>query len=193
MKFRLRQHLYDREHGAAAEQAALAAGRTRRVTNVQLPELDSDAIYVSKLVALAADVPWETESLVLQTARATPSFHHLPWFDVVRVRRATGGFQGRQPEAFARLLLLFKYGDLQLAYVKWFEPNPGTGTDLLASWGCKRVRYQMLRDHARSGRSEYHCSVIDIASIISREYCCRDYSDSSGMAHHISSFVRIQG
>jgi hypothetical protein len=194
LPLRLREHLHDRQHGEAAERAAAATGRRQRADSIQLPELelDRDTILHSTFGVLAADCSWEPEHTVLLTVRATARHCHRAKYDVVKVRRATGRYQGRQSEEFAQLQLLFLFEGQQLAYVRWYEASPGRSQDVLAEYGCQRVRFKTVKD-PRTKKQIPDCTVIPLASIISREYCCRDHSDEAGGAYHISSCVRLQG
>lgn len=89
-------------------------------------------------------MPWLAPDLALfQTVHAAADFTTAPWYDSVAV-------QGTDGETwYAKLLLLFRWGQEQLAFVQWYQTDVRPATqknDLLVKNGCLKAR--LVRDYA---------------------------------------------
>lgn len=155
---------------------------------------------------LAADVPWNDESLVLQTIRASPSFHGRPWYDSVAVKQAADdeqeaaarGRQGatsrkrrsRQQQgadevAYAKLLLLFaadlpdrmgNISTMQLAYVQWYQVVQEES--VLCKAGAVALSWDMVNDPVRRDVAGRtpRCGIVHLSSILRREYIVQNHA-----------------
>jgi hypothetical protein len=147
----------------------------RKYNRTQLPLLGFDRVRVHRSGVLAADCPWEQDSLLLQTIRATPSFYGKPWFSSVAVLESTGSSSTKV--AYAKLLLLFE-AQLepgrwqQLAYVQWYkavkEPSH------LTKHGAVALAVETGYDPAQKVQAP-RCGVIPLSSILRTELVVPNY------------------
>jgi hypothetical protein len=65
---------------------------------------------------------------------ATPSFHNNPWFSDIEIFMEQ---ENDAPSLFSwgKILLLFKKGDLNLAFIRWYEYN-----DIESKFGCPYLK-----------------------------------------------------
>ncbi|KAL4431239.1 hypothetical protein ABPG75_006495 [Micractinium tetrahymenae] len=175
--------LVDDPHAAAALQELRPAlqghlwdvARDRRLAFVPTTPA---AVTVHKSATIAATVPWELESGVVQTVHAAARFHGKPWFDWV-VAEAGEALE------YGRLRLLFE-ADVsgvpeKLMLVEWC--NVVRRQDALAKAGCIRLRpAPVLR--VRPERQWY--GVLPLTSLVRRLYVVPDYRRPGQW--HVSAF-----
>ncbi|KAF5829602.1 hypothetical protein DUNSADRAFT_15856 [Dunaliella salina] len=142
-----------------------------------------DLIKVHKSAALAGEVPFNVDALVLQVARACSAFHGEPWFDGVCVK-GEGGLW------YAQLRLMFSYDGMDLALVRWYNELPGDEDDILVRYGCKSVTWATRPGRANRNLPWYQ--VISMDTILRREYIVLDFKkmpQADGLEFfHVSAF-----
>lgn len=183
-------------------------GNGRAYNRENLPDLPSftDRIRVHSLAVLAADCPWESDDLILQTIRADSSFHGKPWFDCVAVKvvtSPTGSRIVREEVQYAQLLLMFdaqlpnNSGHLEwqpLVYLKWFRKVASKGDAFMSLMMPRGRGSQQDKLHpvlleeeivydAAVHRRQCRCSVMPLSSLIRRAYIVRNYK------HHGQFYV----
>lgn len=157
----------------------------------QLPELQTDKIWVHHSAVLAAEVPWCPSYSRLQTIRAKDSFHNKPFFDNVAVRIATSSASSSNQVstvAYAKLLLLLevelpdrsqeededRMQRRQLAYVRWY--NVHRHSNHLTKHGAVLLSWDKTRDPAADNATRFRESLIPLESIIRRVHVVPDFS-----------------
>lgn len=101
---------------------------------------------------------------------ATPSFHNNPWFSDIEILMEQ---EDDIPNLFSwgKVLLLFKKGDLNLAFIRWYEYND----DLKSKFGCP---YLKLLDQF---------DIIFIESINSAVHIIRDFTCDN--AYFVNKYI----
>lgn len=137
-----------------------------------------------KGAVLCGRYDWSPDHTILETVRATASFHGAAYFDSVAV---ASGVEGQPWYAVLRALFWMVTADgvkHQLALVKWYEEVDSFSTtaspadQLAASFGCKRLRWAQ---QSRRGAQIPHYSVIQLGSILRRQCIVPDCSKRNCM------------
>ena len=148
-------------------------------------EVPSTITVVSSGV-LSAKVEWLRNEDHLQTVHASPNIWKRPWYDSFAIKAGGQGAAGQQQGAratvaagqrwYGELRLLFRAGDKQLAFIRWYEvvPMPQRIADrgILQTLGCVRLKWETVGTgvHIR-GRYD----VVDFQDILERVYVVPDF------------------
>lgn len=73
----------------------------------------------------------------------------------------------------------------KLAYVKWYKAVARPGSDVLSKYGAKLLQEEMEKDPVL-GTDVAKCTVIEVDTIINREYIVQDFSTPG--RYHVSPF-----
>ena len=129
-------------------------------------------------------VPWDDKNCVVQTIRAAYNYYPVkksgklhPWHDNIAV-------QSPEPnvEWYSQLRLLFKWGDKNLALVRWYEVMQEP--DILTRFDCTRVKWE---DVGIQNQPRYQ--VIELDTVIRRVFVVEDFNPIGDIdSFHISAF-----
>lgn len=112
-------------------------------------------IHVASTAKITAEMPWgppasPSSSVVFQKLHASPLWHGQSVYDNVLVQVSDGGTM------YAKLLLLFRANNVDLAYVRWYKKLASRDPVLR----CTRVTWERTRQGAAL------CDVVPLASIL---------------------------
>ena len=160
-------------------QSAVASS-TRHGAQPTIP----DRVSLVKGAVICGRYDWSPDHAILETVRATASFHGAEYFDSVAV---ASGVEGQLWYAQLRALFWMATADgakHQLALVRWYEEVDTQATsaslsDQLASeFGCRRLRWEQQH---RRGTQVPRYSVIQLDSIVRRQCIVPDCSKRNCM------------
>lgn len=131
-------------------------------------------------------MPWDAKKCVVQTVRAAFDYYSAkgdrkqhPWHDSVAVQ---------SPDIdvtwYAQLRLLFQWGDMSLALIRWYEDITAESEDILTGFDCVRVKWEAI-----GSRNSPRYQVIELDNILRRVYVVKDYNPTGEQeSFHVSSF-----
>ena len=160
---------------------AQAAGSQQQAMQHSLPA----RVSLVKGAVLCSRYDWSPDHAILETVRATASFHGAEYFDNVAVASDERGHLW-----YAQLRAIFSTvaGDgvkHELALVRWYEEmdpalvSTSLSDQLAHKYGCRRLRWAHQQ---RRGIQVPHYSVIQLASIVRRQCIVPDCSKRNCMA-----------
>lgn len=131
-----------------------------------------------KGAVLCARYDWSPDHAILETVRATASFHGASYYDSVAV---ASDEQGQLWYAQLRALFSVVADGVRhdLALVRWYEevdmqaPSSSLLDQLAWRYGCRRLRWAQQK---RRGKQVPHLSVIQLGSIVRRQCVVPDCS-----------------